>query len=635
MSTDVIDGRPGSGGQAARPETTVAVPVPVTVERDAEVQGSVAARLAFLVVAAAGIQIAIALTHSVPWIVPDEIIYSDLAKSIAAGHLPAIRGVTQLGYGSVYPLLIAPAWALFSDATQAYAAARVIGACVMALSAIPAYLLARVFLPTRSALTVASFAVFLPAMLLSGMLLTEVALYPVSLLVFLAIAHALNRPTARNQILVLGAVALAVATKSVMIVMIPAYVIGVLLMALVTRRAGADDDNYLRRFRPTWILLAGCSVAFLLLAVSAGAEQRLLGYNAHVVDNLGFGAIPWWFLLHFAELDLSVAVAPFLATALICAVAFRSTASREERVFACLALPTIFLLLAAIAAFASDPHPHRLGYGWADPGARMHERNMFAVVPLLLIGCALWLERPSRLSRRWTWIGGVAVIALVALLPLSDLYPNADFQAMALVPWIPLSDVIWWPIGGVLLATVAVVLLIRRRATAVWMMLGTVLGVTTLCVAASYSNKTRDALDAGFAGSKAERTWIDDAVGRDASVVALWWEPGTEQYAPPSPGHRIVWLGEFFNRSVGPVYSLGPAMPYGRLPLVRATRDVDGAIHDDTGTDLRASLVLTCGLDLDGRIVARLPDTGAAVWKIERQPVRVTKVRPCKTGKAT
>jgi hypothetical protein len=633
VSTDVIDGRPAPGGQASWPDSTGAASI--TVEREVEVDGSVAARLAFLVVAAAGIQIAIALTHPVPWIVPDEIIYSEVAKSIAAGHLPAVRGVTQLGYGSVYPLLIAPAWALFSDATQAYAAARIIGACVMALSAIPAYLLARLFVPTRRALIVASFAVFLPSLLLSGMLLTEVALYPVSLLVFLAIAHALSRPTGRHQALALGAIALGVATKSVMIVMIPAFVVGVLLMAVLLRRAGADAREYLRRFRPTWLLLAGCLVAFVLLAVMAGGERRLLGYNAQVVDNLGFGAIPWWFLLHVAELDLLVAVAPFLAAALICAVAFRRTASKQERLYACLVLPTIFFLLIAIAGFSSDPHPHRLGYGWADPGARMHERNMFAVVPLVLIGFALWLERPSRLLRRWMWVAGIAAIALVALLPLSDLYPNADFQAMALVPWFPVSDAVPWPLGGILLATVAVVLLLRGRVRAVWVMLGTVFAVTSLCVTASFSNKTSDALDAGFGGSTAQLTWIDDAVGRHASVVALWWEPGTVEYAPPSPGHRIVWLGEFFNRSVGPVYSLGPAMPYSRLPLVRATRDAGGAIHDDTGRALRASYVLTCGLDLDGRPVARLPGTGAAVWKIEREPVHVTTVRPCDTGNAS
>ena len=424
---------------------------PITVKREAEVPRSIAARLAFLVVAAAGVQIAIAFTYPVPSIVPDEIIYSELAKSIAAGHLPAVRGVTALDYGNVYPLLIAPAWAFFSDATQAYAAARIIGACVMALSAIPAYLLARVFLPVRSALIVASFAVFLPSLLLSGMLLTEVALYPVSLLVFLAIAHALGRPTVRHQAFVLGAIALAVATKSLMIVMIPAYVVGVLLMGLLLRRARADARNYLRRFRPTWILFAGCSVVFLVAAVTVGGERRLLGYNAHVVDNLGFGAIPWWFLLHLAELDLYVVAAPFLATALTCAVAFRRTASMEERLFACIVLPTVFFLLVAIAAFSSDPHPHRLGYGWQDPGARMHERNMFAVVPLLLIGFALWLERPSRVPRRWMWVGGLAVIALIALLPLSDLHENADFQAMALVPWVAVSDAIAWPLGGVLL----------------------------------------------------------------------------------------------------------------------------------------------------------------------------------------
>ncbi len=44
----------------------------------------------------------------------DELIYSELAKSVAAGEGFRIRGDAVAGaYGFVYPLLLAPAWALF------------------------------------------------------------------------------------------------------------------------------------------------------------------------------------------------------------------------------------------------------------------------------------------------------------------------------------------------------------------------------------------------------------------------------------------------------------------------------------------------------------------------------------------
>ena len=228
--------------------------ISATAEQEAERQRSTVALLAMLVAAAAGIQIALAFMNPAPWIVPDEIIYSELAKAIGAGDLPAVRDVTKLEFGIVYPLLIAPAWALFPDATQAYAVARAIGAVVMALSAIPAYLLARRFVSPHGALMIASFAVFLPSMLYSGTLLTEVALYPVSLFAFLAMVYALDQPTLRYQACVLGAIGVAVATKSLMIVLLPAYVVGILLMALLLERNGGDARMYLRRFRPTWVL---------------------------------------------------------------------------------------------------------------------------------------------------------------------------------------------------------------------------------------------------------------------------------------------------------------------------------------------------------------------------------------------
>ncbi len=49
-----------------------------------------------------------------PWIMVDELIYSELAKSFAAnGHFLRARRVASTGYGFVYPMLIAPAWRLF------------------------------------------------------------------------------------------------------------------------------------------------------------------------------------------------------------------------------------------------------------------------------------------------------------------------------------------------------------------------------------------------------------------------------------------------------------------------------------------------------------------------------------------
>ena len=79
-----------------------------------------------------------------PFIMVDELIYSELAKSFAVGPpLLRPRHCRVRGYGAVYPILIAPAYAAFDRIPDAYAAVKTINSLVMSLAAIPAYLLAR------------------------------------------------------------------------------------------------------------------------------------------------------------------------------------------------------------------------------------------------------------------------------------------------------------------------------------------------------------------------------------------------------------------------------------------------------------------------------------------------------------
>ena len=54
-----------------------------------------------------------------PWIMIDEIVYSELAKSFAATGSFAVRDVPTGGYGVVYPILISPAYAAFHSIPRA------------------------------------------------------------------------------------------------------------------------------------------------------------------------------------------------------------------------------------------------------------------------------------------------------------------------------------------------------------------------------------------------------------------------------------------------------------------------------------------------------------------------------------
>ena len=126
-----------------------------------------------------------ALRIDAPWIVVDELIYSELARGVAAGDGFAIRGVATHGYGFVYPVVIAPAYVLFDSLPDAYAAVKTINAVVVSLAAVPAYFLARRVLPVGLSLFAALLAVALPSLLYAGEVMTENAFYPIFLAVVL------------------------------------------------------------------------------------------------------------------------------------------------------------------------------------------------------------------------------------------------------------------------------------------------------------------------------------------------------------------------------------------------------------------------------------------------------------------
>ena len=156
--------------------------------------------VAAIVVCSAAIRIALARRMVAPWIMIDEIVYSELAKSFAAHGSFLARGVASHGYGFVYPIVLAPAYRLFSAIPDAYAAAKAINGMVMSLAAVPAYFLARRLLSPWLSLVVAALTVTVPSMLYTGTIMTENVFYPLFLVVALALVTMLERPTATRQV---------------------------------------------------------------------------------------------------------------------------------------------------------------------------------------------------------------------------------------------------------------------------------------------------------------------------------------------------------------------------------------------------------------------------------------------------
>ena len=69
-----------------------------------------------------------------PFIMVDELIYSELARSFAAGDGFQVRDVPASGFSLVYPILISPAYALFDSLPDAYAAVKTLNALFMSLA---------------------------------------------------------------------------------------------------------------------------------------------------------------------------------------------------------------------------------------------------------------------------------------------------------------------------------------------------------------------------------------------------------------------------------------------------------------------------------------------------------------------
>jgi hypothetical protein len=243
------------------------------------------------------------------------------------------------------------------------------------------------------------------------------------------------------------------------------------------------------------------------------------------------------------------------------------------------------------------------------------ERNIFYLAPLLLIGLMMWFDG-SRRSRRLLVAASIAAAALPALVPLRDLGFNARFQAPSAVIWIDLKVsatlmVVLLLVFGA--AMTALLLLPRRRLAFAPFTLALVFMVSAGAARSSMQLASSWTEEQG--GSN--RGLVDRAVGDDSRVAVVWREaePRTPLEAttevPLRAEHRVLYLAEFFNRSVGPVYNIGRMPPY-PLPYAKARIGPGGALLTADGTPVRSEFVLAqCATVVRGAVVEVDPSTGA------------------------
>lgn len=570
--------------------------------------------LSGIVVLSAVLRFAFVATVPGPGIFPDELIYSELARSVGSSGNFLVRDVpfSAWTFSPLYVLLVTPAF-LVGSLADAYLLAKAINCIVMSFAAVPAYLLALRVVERRLALVAASFALLLPAMAFSSRVMTESAFYPVFLLVVLAVVRVLETPTQGRQLVALGLIAVTAGFRMQALVLLPALLTSICLrIAMDARQAGRFSAQSLfqraKAYNTTAFVLGCAALAAAGTALRRGSPIAAISDRAdYVMGRISPLDGPKWFIYHVAELDLALGVIPFGAALLFAAFALGNVrASRGAQAFTIAAITASLWTIALAAAFATQ----------ADV-ARVQERYVFYVEPLVIIAFLGWIHArtngPARRSRF-----AIACLCVAAVLPLVLPYGtllnyHAFASAPGLVPWLLVSSG-----GGLDLAVItigafgfaAVIALAKLRhgrsliaATAAFLAAG------TLLVNAAFQTISTRSLSFGL-GSGDNRTWIDDAVESRASVAVLWSASGR-----PWKRFRRVWESEFFNRSVGPVFYLRTPLAYD-LPQTRV-RLAGSALIGPDGERLHAEYVLSDGPVVAGDKIASRPGVDLTLYRVD------------------
>jgi hypothetical protein len=344
--------------------------------------------LGAMIAASFAVRWLLARAHETPYYFPDEYLYPSFAEGIARRGVPSVRGETASFPALLEPLLAAPAW-LVGDTQLAYVLTQGIHSLVMSLAAVPAYLLCRrLGLRTSWSLGGAAVTLAAPALSYTGFMLADPVAYPLALAAVWAGVRALERPSARAQVLFLALAGLASFARMQLVVLPALFAVAAVVV---------DGRRALRSH----------ALTFACLAVGAAGTAVLgLGYYSGVTE-LDF---PVAGLLRWAGSDaMVVAYASGWLIVPGALLALARPQGRAERGFAALTVLLAIALVGQAALFSAN------GDGSTE---RVHERYTFVLVPLLAVAFLLYAKRGF--PWRGALLGLSAGMLLVsARLPLS------------------------------------------------------------------------------------------------------------------------------------------------------------------------------------------------------------------------
>ena len=598
-----------------------ALSVPTVMARPEAAASLIVAGLVLLAIV---IRIWVTRRVPAPWLMGDELLYSEFAESFSERRRMTFEQ-QPWEFLSIYPAVVSPAW-LAGSMERTYEIVKAANAVLMCLVAVPVYLWARRLVSPLYAVVAVGLVLLMPAFVYVNEVMTESLAFPVIVFALFAIGLALERPTIVRQLVALSLIGLASAVRLQALVLLLVLPTAILLKALLDARAAPPASLprfLLKELSRYWVVVCLALGAFLAyvgyeLARGRSVYEVLGPYRG--VERAGYtlGGVTKWVVLHFAELPYATGLIPASAFIVVAGLAWRRNAptSAPERAFLAVAMATTFWVVLQVGAYASRY------------SERIEERNMFYVVPFFLIALAIWLDRGLPRPAGLTAAAALIPAGLIVALPLERLLSvTITGDTFTLEPLIRVSR---WFHGADAISDVRILLglgvtavalvfaCLPRRLAAVVIPVGvaaflalssgSVLGsvrVQALTTRASQGVPTNDL------------SWIDDRVGSDGKVVFV------NNMSMTGNAHA-VWQAQFWNRSIESVVNLvEPQVTFGRGGSVdeRTGRIVTPDATAAKAVRTAPYAVAPTGIELAGRQIAR-PGPLLALYRVDR-PLRV------------
>jgi hypothetical protein len=573
--------------------------------------------LPFVVAAAFAVRVALDRSAAIPRVFGDELIYSGIAKSLAAGSGLALRGVDiGLGYGPLYPLALTPVYRFADDGAQAFLGVQTLNALLMSLTAVPAFYLARRVVTPGWSLVVAALSVAVPAMAYSSLVMTEALFYPGFVATALVLTLVLEQPTRFRQVLLVASIVAVAGVRVQGLVFVPALVTAVLVDALRARRGLPAAA---RRFATAWILLGVGGL--IALAAHGGDIRGPLGAYGALVRGYSPGDTAEWLVWNLAALEVSLGFVAFGAFVVSSALMLRRTATEREGAFGAAGVGVVTWTALSVALLSASP------YGLD----HLHWRSLFMIVPIVLAGFAWWLANELPRPGYAALAAAATVLALPLLLPWRLVLYDHSVDTPATVVWRQLGDLVPSLASTRVIAPFAVlgvaVLLLARSAL---LPLASVLLAFAAIVAAVdfEAEVSRDQVE--------QFAWVDRALpdGADAMLLHVDIPAHCPRIEISSRQRDLEVMTEFFNSSVTGVRNIWGQIVHDGLGSRSITFGADGSLRDEGEVVPVRFLVADSRLGFVGERIARLdvrlvgmpwapPPTGSlTLWRVD-EPARL------------